>query len=360
MDYAYELLDRGYLPDFLVRRAIRLLNAQRLRTLELPQTDYAAHIASKLEYVRSLKTREIAVKTENANEQHYEVDTGFMLSALGKHGKYSCCLYENGNETLDEAEEAMMISYTKKAHLKDGQKVLDLGCGWGSLSLWLAARYPKSQISSLSNSKTQKVYIDQEAKKRGINNLTVFTGDVKTYEFEPESFDRVISIEMFEHMKNYSLLLAKVSSWLKAFPKDAPLEDRSLLFIHIFCHITTPYHFETGDGWMTKHFFEGGTMASHDLFLHFQNDVVLEDLWWINGTHYGRTSEDWLKTLDRNNKDNKSVRLLREDAKKKGLDPIEGEKAFYRWRTFYLAVAEFFATDNGQEWGVGHYLFSKR
>ncbi|PWY96952.1 S-adenosyl-L-methionine-dependent methyltransferase [Testicularia cyperi] len=351
--YAYEVLDRGYLPDVVVRRAIRLLNAQRIRSLDKPEDDYAKHIATKLEYIRTLKTRDIAIEQDKANQQHYEVDTGFMLSCLGKRAKYSCCLYETGRETLDQAEEAMLDSYCQKAQLEDGMDVLDLGCGWGSLCLYLAERYPNSRIKALSNSKTQKLYIDQIAASKGLVNLEVHTGDVKVYEFPAQSFDRILSIEMFEHMKNYSLLFSKVASWMKS-------DSNAKLFIHIFCHRTTPYHFEDGDGWMTQNFFSGGTMPSHDLFLHFQQHVTLEDMWWVNGTHYARTCEDWLKTQDKNHKAHNAIAALRKDAAKKGSPELEGEKTFYRFRIFYLACAEFFATNNGNEWGVGHYLFSKK
>ncbi|CAO1614834.1 unnamed protein product [Parajaminaea phylloscopi] len=352
MDLAYSALDRGYIPDVLLRRAIRALNQQRIGSLSTGT--YSGDIQKKLEYIDSLKKTEIAIETDTANKQHYEVDTDFMLSCLGKRAKYSCCLYETGRESLDEAEEAMLASYCSKAQLKDGQDVLDLGCGWGSLSLYLAEKYPNSRIKSLSNSKTQKVYIDRTAKERGLSNLEVFTGDVKVYDFPSDiRFDRVLSIEMFEHMKNYSLLFKKVSSWMK----DG---GDSLLFIHIFCHKTMPYHFEQDDGWMAQNFFSGGTMPCHDLFLHFQQDVVLEDMWWLNGNHYGKTCEDWLKKQDANNRGGRAVKALREDAQKKGIDPLEGEKTFYRFRVFYLACAEFFATRGGEEWGVGHYLFRKR
>lgn len=315
------------------------MNAQRIRSLS--SGTYSQDIEKKIEYIDSLKTNEIAIETEKANKQHYEVDTDFMLSCLGKRAKYSCCLYPTGKETLDQAEEAMLDSYCTKAKLQDGQDVLDLGCGWGSLSLYLAERYPNSRIKSLSNSKTQKIYIDTTAKARGLKNLEVFTGDVKLYDFADIKFDRILSIEMFEHMKNYSLLFSKVSSWLKSSPRENP-SDPSLLFIHIFCHKTTPYHFEESDGWMAQNFFSGGTMPSHDLFLHFQQKVVLEKIWWLNGNHYARTCEDWLKKQDKGNQGGKSVAGLREDAKKKGVDEAEGEKTFYRFRVFYLACAEFF------------------
>ncbi|KAN0063992.1 hypothetical protein ACQY0O_003598 [Thecaphora frezii] len=355
---AYEALDRGYLPDPLLRRIIRRLNQERLASLVHSWDDYGAHIEQKLAYVASLQTRQIAIETDKANQQHYEVDTGFMLSCLGRRAKYSCCLYPTGHESLDEAEDAMLESYCQKAKLRDGQDLLDLGCGWGSLSLFLAQKYPNSRIRALSNSKTQKAYIDSTAAMRGITNLEVFTGDVNTFEFDEGSFDRILSIEMFEHMKNYSHLFRKVSRWLKPSNEAA---DPSLLFIHIFCHRTTPYHFEEDDGWMAQNFFTGGTMPSHDLFLHFQQYVKLEQMWWINGTHYAKTCEHWLKKQDSlNGRNNASIALLRKDAEKQGKDALEGEKTFYRFRVFYLACAEFFATNGGNEWGVGHYLFSRR
>lgn len=252
----------------------------------------------------------------------------------------------------------MLNSYCEKAMLRDGLDILDLGCGWGSLCLFLAEKYPNSRIKALSNSRTQKLHIDSIAAEKGFTNLEVFTGDVKSYDFPADiRFDRILSIEMFEHMKNYSALFAKVSSWLRSSGGSA---EKSLLFIHIFCHRTTPYHFEEGDGWMQKHFFTGGTMPCHDLFLHFQQDVVLENMWWLNGNHYARTCEDWLKKQDAGNARGQSVAKLRQDAKKKTNDELEGEKTFYRFRVFYLACAEFFATHGGEEWGVGHYLFSKR
>ncbi|KAK0517915.1 hypothetical protein OC834_002853, partial [Tilletia horrida] len=197
MDYAYELLDRGYFPDFVLKPIIRHLNNLRIRSLE--HGSHAANFEYKRRFIEALKSSDIAIETDKANEQHYEVDTDFILSTLGPRAKYSCCLYETGKETLAEAENAMLESYCAKANLADGQSVLDLGCGWGSLCLFLAEKYPNSKIRALSNSRTQKVYIDGVAKRKGFANLEVFTGDVRTYEFEDGSFDRILSIEMFEH-----------------------------------------------------------------------------------------------------------------------------------------------------------------
>ncbi|OSD06740.1 S-adenosyl-L-methionine-dependent methyltransferase [Trametes coccinea BRFM310] len=349
----YDLLDKGLVPDFVLRPTIRALCRQRLRDIDMGS--FEANFAAKMKWIEGVRARsKIAELTEKANEQHYEVSTSFMLSCMGPYAKYSCCLYPTGQETLEEAEILMMESYCEKASLRDGQDVLDLGCGWGSLSLYLAQKYPRSRITGLSNSATQKAHIDGVAKDRGLTNLEIITADVNTYDFEgAKYFDRILSIEMFEHMKNYKMLMSKVASWLKPIgPDDA------LFFVHIFCHKTTPYHFEEGDGWMAQTFFSGGTMPSHDLLLYFQDDLTHIRSEYISGKHYARTSEDWLRRQDANAK--QGLAELEKDAVAKGLDKNEGRKAFYRFRVFYIAVAEFFALNNGQEWGVGHYLFKRK
>ncbi|KAF9269325.1 S-adenosyl-L-methionine-dependent methyltransferase [Marasmius fiardii PR-910] len=350
LEIGYGLLDRGLVPDFILRRVIRALVRQRLR--EIDHGSLEANHAAKTEWIAGVKARKtIADVPDKANEQHYEVSTDFILSTLGPYAKYSSCLYPTGKETLEEAEILMLESYCEKAQLVDGLDILDLGCGWGSLSLYLAQKYPNSRIVGLSNSTTQKAYIDKIAESRGFNNLEIITADVNTHEFEEtRRFDRIISIEMFEHMKNYQTLLKKISTWLKS--------QDSLLFIHIFCHITTPYHFEEGDGWMAKNFFSGGTMPSFDLFTYFQDDLMLIKSWYLSGMNYSRTLEDWLKIQDKNRK--AGLEELLKDAKKKGSDPSEAEKTFYRFRVFYMACSELFRMNGGQEWGVGHYLFRPR
>lgn len=240
----------------------------------------------------------------------------------------------------------MLNLYVERAGLEDGMKVLDLGCGWGSLSLFLAEKFPNMTIVSASHSRTQREHIEDRRDSLGAKHrLTVVTGDINVLELEENQFDRVISIEMFEHMKNYQMLMAKVSRWLKSDGK---------LFVHIFVHKNYPYHFVVEDesDWMSKYFFTGGTMPSDDLLLYFQEDLKIEKHWVVNGTHYQKTAEDWLKLLDRNERKVRRLFAKTYGAKNETL-------WFVRWRLFYLACAECFGFDQGREWFVSHYLFSK-
>ncbi|KAJ9067604.1 hypothetical protein DSO57_1037423 [Entomophthora muscae] len=347
MEEWYEsLIDNGMVPDFALRLGVRLLSRVRLSSISQPSIEKEQE--TKMQYIQRLRESDIAIHTDKANEQHYEVPTGFIKACLGKRMKYSACLYPDESTTLDEAEELMLQLYCERAQVEDGMKLMDLGCGWGSLGLYMAEKYPKSSVTSLSNSRTQKEYIESIATEKCLHNIQVITGDVKDFDFEvkPE-FDRILSIEMFEHMKNYRHLFDKVSSWLKPQGK---------LFLQVFCHHNTPYDFDTEEGhsWMARYFFTGGTMPSLDLFLYFQDQLSIESHWYVDGKHYGRTSEDWLKTLDENRE------LALEHLREGYGGEEEANKWFNRWRLFYLAVAETFNYGDGQIWGLGHYLFQKK
>lgn len=349
-----DLCERGLIPDVLSRYGMRKLMERRL----IDEANLDGEVRSRRfnAFLDELRASPIAVETGAANEQHYEVPAAFFHAHLGPRLKYSCCLYPTGNETLGEASDAMLNLYAERAGLVDGMRILDLGCGWGSLSLWLAEKYPNSRIVGLSNSHGQREYIEGRAKELGFGNLTIVTGNIVTHEFpavaqtsgatiEP-GFDRVMSIEMFEHMKNYGLLLEKISRWMKPDAK---------LFIHIFVHKVLAYHFEVKgeDDWMSKYFFTGGTMPSENLLLNFQDHVKLERQWWVDGKHYEKTSNHWLANMDANKDE---ILKIFEAGYGKQDAPIWVQ----RWRMFYMAVAELFGYANGNEWGVAHYLFTKR
>ncbi|KAL9031899.1 MAG: hypothetical protein Q9196_000095 [Gyalolechia fulgens] len=333
------LLDGGYLPRAVIRYGIRTQLADRIKSIESTCLEDA--YKKKMEYVQALRTRPMAIETAAANAQHYEVGTGVLQACLGPRMKYSCCLYPTGGETLGQAEIEMLDTYVEKANVVDGMSILDLGCGWGSAALYFAETFPRSRITAFSNSRTQKNYIDQQASSKGLNNVKVITGDIVDYKFEPGSFDRVVSIELFEHMKNYELLMAKVAAALKPGGK---------LFVHIFNHKTSPYDFE--EGWMSTHFFSGGTMPSADLLHHFQRDLTLTNQWWVSGKHYAKTCEDWLIKMTNNKK---SIWPHLEATYGKELAGVW----YQRWQIFYMACAELFAYEGGDTWGVSHYLFEK-
>lgn len=331
------LLEQNLLPDWLVRWGIRRLLAQRIND---ERRRYEAGA-----YVEDLKTRAIAEQTAAANEQHYEVPTRFYELCLGRRLKYSGCLYSHGTETLDQAEEAMLEVYTQRARLTDGQNVLELGCGWGSLSLYLAEKYPHSAITGVSNSRTQKEHIEAQAAKRGLTNLRIITCDMNAFDIEPGQFDRVVSVEMFEHMKNYERLLANIARWLK---------PGGQLFIHIFTHHRFSYHFQSQgpSDWMSRYFFTGGQMPAHDLLKSFQRDLTLQQEWKVDGTHYQATAEHWLKNMDAHREE--ILPLLAETYGRES-----ATKWWAYWRTFYLSCAELWGYRGGQEWLVSHYLFQK-
>ncbi|MEN9402301.1 MAG: Cyclopropane-fatty-acyl-phospholipid synthase, partial [Verrucomicrobiota bacterium] len=287
----------------------------------------------------------VAIHTDAANRQHYELPPAFFTRCLGPRLKYSGCFYPTGNETLAQAEEAMLALYGERAQLADGQEILELGCGWGSLSLWLAERYPHSRITGVSHSRTQKAFIDAEAQRRGFTNLTIVTCDMNDFDITAGRFDRVVSVEMFEHMKNWPRLLANVARWLK---------PGGLFFLHIFTHSRFAYHFIARDDtdWMSRYFFTGGMMPAHALFPSFQNDLHLVQDWKVNGRHYAQTAEHWLQNMDAHR-----AEIMPLFAKTYGAD--QAVKWWCYWRVFYLACAELWWFRDGEEWLVSHYLFRK-
>ncbi|XP_072965862.1 (S)-coclaurine N-methyltransferase-like [Typha angustifolia] len=336
-------LERNVLPDAVVRRLTRVLLASRLRLGYLPTAEL--QLSHLLHFKHSLEEMPIAVETDKAKTQHYEVPTSFFKLVLGKKLKYSCCYFKDMSSTLEDAEDAMMEVYCERAQIKDGQKVLDVGCGWGSLSLHIAKKYRNCSVTGICNSKTQKAFIEEQCRDLELLNVQIIVADISKLQMEA-SFDRIISIEMFEHMKNYKELLKKLSMWMK---------QDSLLFIHHFCHKTFAYHFEDNneDDWITRYFFSGGTMPSADLLLYFQEDVAVVDHWLVNGTHYSRTSEEWLKRMDQNIA---SIRPTFESTYGKD----SATKWIAYWRTFFISVAELFGYNNGEEWMVALYLFKKK
>ncbi len=330
------LLEKNLLPDFAVRMGIRKLLGERLRE--------EAHY-NESAYVADLKGRGIAEQTAAANEQHYEVPTDFYLRCLGPRLKYSGCYYKTGNETLDEAETAMLDLYAERGEFIDGQDILELGCGWGSITLYLAAKFPSSKITAVSNSRTQKEYIDTQAAERGLTNVKIVTADMNDFDIKAESFDRIISIEMFEHMKNYQRLLQNVSRWLRSDGK---------LFVHIFTHQKFSYHFVVRDqtDWMSRYFFTGGQMPSHQLLASFQDDLKLEQDWKVNGRHYQQTAEHWLENMDRHRAEIEPLVAATYGAE-------QTTKWWVYWRVFYMSCAELWGYRDGEEWLVSHYRFVK-
>jgi cyclopropane-fatty-acyl-phospholipid synthase len=339
-----QILEANVVPDSLIRLGIRHLLGETLREKKQPSVE--AQRAALMEHIAGLKKSAIAEQTAAANEQHYEVPTRFYQLCLGRRLKYSSALFPDGDETLDRAEENMLALTCERAELTDGLRILELGCGWGSLTLWMAEKYPNAQITAVSNSRTQKEHIDSEAAKRGFRNVTIITCDMNAFAApDAGSYDRVVSVEMFEHMKNYQKLLAKVANWLRPGGK---------LFVHIFTHREYAYHYEDKgpNDWMTRYFFAGGQMPSDDLLLYFQDELRIENHWVVSGRHYQLTAESWLANMDANRKE---IWPLFEETY--GKDKAKRWWAY--WRVFYMACAELWGYREGNEWHVSHYRFVK-
>jgi cyclopropane-fatty-acyl-phospholipid synthase len=337
------LLDKGLIPDGLIRIGIRRLLKQRLRD------ESAGGPEAAWERQRALWKRldggPIAEQVQAANEQHYEVPPAFFERVLGPHLKYSCGLWEDGTTELGEAEAAMLALSAERAELANGQRILELGCGWGSLTLWMAAHYPDARITAVSNSRDQRAFILDRAKARGLKNLEVITADMNTFDPPSREFDRVVSVEMFEHMRNHRALMGRIASWLAPGGK---------LFVHIFTHREWTYLFESLDAsdWMSREFFSGGVMPSDALLLRHQQELQLEEHWRVSGTHYAKTAEAWLW-----NQDLHRAEIL---ALFKKVYGPEAHLRFHRWRVFFMACAELWGYRAGSEWPISHYRFVKR
>lgn len=332
------LAERGLLPDVAIRWGIRRLLAMR-------QSQLGDLQGKNDRILEQLRQGPLAVATDAANEQHYEAPTEFFQKVLGPRLKYSCCLFDEATPTLSDAESEMLGLTVARAEVQDGMKVLELGCGWGSLTLWLAEKFPACRVTAVTNSSTQRAYIAGQARERGLSSVNVVEADMCDFSTVAK-FDRVLSIEMFEHMRNYELLFERVASWLAPGGKA---------FVHVFCNRRAPYLFEqTGENdWMARHFFTGGVMPSAGLFWSFDEHLVVAREWRVDGLQYWRTCEAWLANLDRNRSD-----LLRVFAA--SLSPTDARIALQRWRMFFMACAELFKFNGGQEWLVNHYLLEPK
>jgi cyclopropane-fatty-acyl-phospholipid synthase len=335
--------EQGFVPDVVIRAGIRRLLRQRLD--EIRANDCTAATALTQAFIAEMRHAPVALVPELANEQHYEVPAEFFGHVLGAHRKYSSCWWPAGVTNLDAAEAAALAATCEHARISDGQSILELGCGWGSLTLWMAAHYPRSRITAVSNSHSQREHILATAASRGLTNIEVITRDMNGFDAGAQ-FDRIVSVEMFEHMRNWPELFGRVHGWLK---------PRGQFFMHVFVHRSTPYAFVERDAsdWMSRYFFSGGMMPSDDLALCFQDHLKIVNRWRWDGTHYERTSNAWLANMD--------VRRSRVfPILERTYGAAQAEQWWMRWRIFFMACAELFGYEAGQQWWVSHYLFERK
>jgi len=330
---ATSMLERFPVPDTLMRVGISHLVGRTHRRMS------AAPPNSDTAFAAGMKAHPIAEHTADANAQHYELPEEFFGLVLGPHRKYSSCLYNLETTTLGQAEANALAETCVHAGLRDGQDILELGCGWGSLSLWMAAQYPRARITAVSNSASQRRFITDTARKRQLTNLTVVTADMNDFDTEAR-FDRVVSVEMFEHMANWEALFGRVRSWLRPDGR---------LFLHVFSHVATPYRFDTSDAadWIARYFFTGGIMPSHGLVRRFPHLFTVERDWRWDGRHYQRTAEAWLANYD--------AHAAEIDVLLRGVYGEQAQLWHRRWRLFFLAVSGMFGHRAGNAWGVSHY-----
>lgn len=337
-----DLADRAWLPDAVIRAGIGRLNRLRLsQESKCHADDPGRRIAM---FVKAMQQSPIALATDKANDQHYEVPAAFFEQVLGKHLKYSSALWNPGVASLDQAESDMLATTAARVDIADGMDILELGCGWGSLTLYLAARCPNSRITAVSNSASQRQFIEDRCREHRIDNVQVLTADMNDFSIA-RRFDRIVSVEMLEHMRNWALLLTRIDTWLK---------DSGRVFVHIFTHRQYAYLFDTHgeDNWMGRHFFTGGMMPADDLIFHFQDHLAVEKHWRVNGQHYRKTADAWLANMD---------------ARRKGILPVlagvYGTKNaalwFQRWRIFFMACSELWGYADGKQWLVSHYRLKK-
>ena len=343
MKFFIDLAEKGLIPDALIRFGIRGLD--RRRVAEEARKEIQAGESGRCRLIQAMRESPIALQVEKPKEQHYELPPAFFQKVLGKRMKYSSCYWPSSVKSLDEAEEAMLELTCQRAQVQDGMEVLDLGCGWGSLSLWIAEKYPHSRVLAVSNSVPQGEFIRGRTRELSLSNVEVMTVDMNRFDTS-RRFDRILSVEMFEHMRNWERLLERISGWLN---KDGRL------FIHIFTHRRFSYLFEThgAENWMGRYFFTAGMMPSDDLMPCFQDHLVLEEHRRVSGIHYQRTAETWLRRMDLQARE--IMGLFREV-----YGPAEAPRWFQRWRIFFMACAELWGFRGGKEWLVSHYRLRKR